>query len=116
MEGLAILQRWEDMAAYIYVVLRLYPKAERHVLAAETLRAMIDAGAALQRASLVRSRDEKRCLIEEADRSLAKMRILIRLALRLGYMPEKKLEVLSGHIAEVGKMVGGWKKSLSCPA
>lgn len=113
MEVLAILQKWEDMAEYVYIAIRLYPKSERHVLAAETLRALLDLGTNLQMASTARSRDEKRYFVEEADRSLARMRILVRLAFRLAYIPEKKREVLCGYIAEVGKMLGGWKKSVS---
>jgi len=32
MEGLTVLTKWEDMAAYAYIALKNYPKSERHTL------------------------------------------------------------------------------------
>jgi hypothetical protein len=112
-ENLTILQKWEDMAAYAYVAVKNYPKSERHTLAAQTVNALLDAGAAMQRAGLVGDRAEKKFLIEEADRCLNRMKIMIRLGVRLGFMPTKKWEILCGQLAEIGKMLGGWLKQSS---
>jgi hypothetical protein len=111
MESLTVLTKWEDMADYAYVALKNYPKSERHTLAARTVDSLLNIGAAIQRAGLVGDRNEKRYLIIEADVSLARFKLLIRLGVRLGYMPIKKVEVLSGYIAEIGKMLGGWLKT-----
>lgn len=111
MDGLTILTKWEDMAAYAYIAVKNYPKSERHTLAASTVNAMLDIGAAIQRAGLVGDRSEKKYLLQEADRNLARFKLMIRLGVKLGFMPIKKLEVLSAYIAEIGKMLGGWLKA-----
>lgn len=110
-ESLTVLTKWEDMADYAYVALKNYPKSERHTLAARTIDALINIGAAIQRAGVISNREEKRFLICEADISLARFKLLSRLGVRLGFMPIKKMEVLSGYILEVGKMLGGWLKT-----
>lgn len=112
MDGLTVLTKWEDMAAYAYVALKNYPKSERHTLAARTVNALIDAGAAIQRAGLIGDKNEKRFLLQEADRNIARFKLMVRLGVKLGFMPVRKMEVLSGFIAEVGKMLGGWLRSV----
>ncbi len=112
MDGLTALTKWEDLAAYAYIALRNYPKSERHTLAASTMNALIDTGAAIQRAGLISDRSEKKYLLQEADRNLARFKLLVRLGVKLGFMPMKKMEVLSGYIAEIGKMLGGWIRSV----
>jgi len=111
MEGLTVLTKWEDMAAYAYIALKNYPKSERHTLAANTVNALLDIGAAIQRAGLVGDRAEKKYLLQEADRNLARFKLMVRLGVKLEFMPIKKLEVLSTYIAEIGKMLGGWLKA-----
>lgn len=112
MEQLSVLTKWEDLAAYAYIAIKCYPKSEKHTLAARTVNALLDVGAAIQRASLISSREEKRFLINEADRNLSRFKLLVRLGVKLGFMPMKKWEVLCGYTTEVGKMLGGWAKSV----
>lgn len=111
MENLTILTKWEDMTAYAYIALKNYPKSERHTLAARTIDALLNVGAAIQRAGVIGNREEKRYLLIEADRSLARFRLLVRLGVKLGFMPIKKMEILSGYVVEIGKMLGGWLRS-----
>jgi len=112
MDNLVVLVKWENLAAYAYCALRLYPKSEKHTLAAQTVNALIDTGAAIQRAGVVGDRAEKRYLVQEADRNLGRFKLLVRLGVKLGFMPIKKWEVLCGYTTEIGKMLGGWMKSL----
>ena len=44
---------------------------------------------------------------------IASLKIYLRIAYDLKYLPPKKYEVWSGQLVEIGKMVGGWIKSLS---
>jgi hypothetical protein len=34
------------------------------------------------------------------------------MGMKLGFLPLKKYEILAGQITEVGKMIGGWIKSI----
>jgi hypothetical protein len=108
---LSVLTKWEDLAGYAYIAIKGYPKSEKHTLAARTIDALLETGAAIQRAGLIASQEEKRFLIHEADRNLARFKLLVRLGVKLGFMPLKKSEVLGRYTSEVGKMLGGWSKS-----
>lgn len=112
MEPMKVYQKWEDMAIYLYGALKQYPKSERFTLAADTTRAAIQAGTAITRASAIPSEAAKRREIEKTDNALAELKILIRLGMKLGFLPMKKYELLSGQLTEIGKMVGGWIKSI----
>jgi four helix bundle protein len=107
-----VYQKWEDMAAYLYTALKSYPKSERFTLAANTSTALWDIGTDIARAASLASRNEKRNLIEHADIALVKMKVLVRMGVRLGLMPLKKYEIICGQVMEIGKMLGGWKKSV----
>jgi hypothetical protein len=58
---------------------------------------------------------EKREMIRQADLALVDLKLLIRLGMLLGYLPLKKYEILIGYITEIGKMIGGWLKSVNQP-
>ena len=107
-----VYQKWEDMAAYLYTALKSYPKSERFTIAASTTMALWDIGTDIARAASIANRSEKRTLIEHADITLVRMKVLIRTGVRLGFMPIRKYEIISGQVTEIGKMLGGWKKSV----
>lgn len=46
------------------------------------------------------------------DVELMKLRVYLRLSFRLGFLPSKKYEVWSEKLIEIGKMLGGWIKSV----
>lgn len=107
-----VYQKWEDMAAYLYTTLKSYPKSERFTLAASTANALWDIGTDIARAASIANRNEKLNLIEHADITLVRMKVLVRTGVRLGFLPVRKYEIIGGQIIEIGKMLGGWKKSI----
>lgn len=111
MEQLKIGLKWEDMAVYLYTAMRMYPKSERHTLAAETVKSALGVGTAIARANVTRNIPLRRKIIEEADSELMRLKILVRLGLKLEFLPMKKYEILSGQLTEIGKMLGGWLKT-----
>jgi hypothetical protein len=108
-----ILQKWEDMAMYLYEAVRSYPKNEKFVLAAKTTDVLVEIGADFMQANSISNRSEKRRLIEHADRGLVKLKLLVRMGMLRAYLPMKKYQYFSGQVTEVGKMVGGWLKSVN---
>jgi four helix bundle protein len=109
-----VYQKWEDLAVYMYVALRSYPKSERFTLAADTSKALWKIGTCITRANAIGSSNkaEKRKTVETADITLAELKVLVRMGMRLEFLPLKKYEILCGQITEVGKMIGGWIKSI----
>ena len=52
---------------------------------------------------------EKFALVVEVE----KLKAYVRLSYNLGFLPPKKYEQWSGLVVEIGRMVGGWIKSVS---
>lgn len=109
MENLKIKQRTEDMIKYGYIALRQFPKSEKFSLALDVKRTMFGMLEKIIRAN--RQRD-KLAALYEIDTELEVLRTQIRLAMELEFLPFKKYEVWSGHLAEVGRMLGGWLKAV----
>jgi hypothetical protein len=76
-----VYQKWEDMAAYLYIALKSYPKSERFTLAADTARALWKIGTCITRANAVgnNNKSEKRKAVETADSSLVELKVLFRI-------------------------------------
>ena len=50
--------------------------------------------------------------MQDLDVEVAKLRAYLRLSHELGFLPMKKYEVWSGMAVEIGKMLGGWLKTI----
>ena len=50
--------------------------------------------------------------MQELDVELDVLRSYVRLAMMLKFLSFHKYEVWSGYLNEIGKMIGGWLKSL----
>ncbi len=108
-KGLKIQAKTEDMIEYMYIVLRQYPKSEKLALAAETKRE------ALELLKLIISCNKhymKKTTMRDVDIQLDSLRAMVRLGHRLEFLKNHPYEVLSGKIDEIGRMIGGWLKSI----
>lgn len=111
MEAMKVVQKWEDMALYLYIAMKQYPKSERHTLVADTTNALWNVGTYITRANVIRSAQERKRMLDAADMELSRLKVLVRMGMLLKFMDMKKYEVLSGKLTEVGKMLGGWLRS-----
>lgn len=110
MENLKIKQKTEDMIQYGYVALRQFPKSEKFSLTQDIKRTMFLLLEKIIRTN--RSRD-KRAALYDIDTELEILRTQMRLAMELEFLPLGKYETWSKHLAEIGRMLGGWMKSLN---
>ncbi len=94
------------------MALRQFPKAERHVLAAEMRGSM---WALLRLIVVCHKRYHKKTTLQELDTELDLLRSQVRMARNLGYLDFKKYETWAKLNDEIGRMVGGWVKSVSQP-
>lgn len=97
------------MIKYGYIALRQFPKSEKFSLAQDIKRTMFGLLEQIIRAN--RSRD-KRETIYAIDTELEILRTQVRLAMELQFLPFAKYEVWGGNLAEIGRMLGGWVKSI----
>lgn len=107
-QALKIQQKWEDMAQYMYVVLRHIPKSERFTLGAEIrgclwrgLRLIIRANA---------TRKDRMWYLYELDAEIKVLQGLLRTGRGLKIIAHQKYETASLLLVELGKMLGGWIK------
>ena len=76
MEGLPILQKWEDMTVMLYEITAGYPKGERFVLASRTTDATLALGTELALAVPSTIPHVRMAHLERADRELATIKLL----------------------------------------
>ena len=110
MEELKILQKTFDMINYAYPALAQYPKGEKFALAADIKRCM---DVMLERIIEANKKYYKKTTLQELDVEVEKLKAYVRLSYNLGFLPPKKYEQWSGLVVEIGRMVGGWIKSVS---
>lgn len=108
MEELKILQKSFDMMNYAYKALAQYPKGEKFALVVDIKRCM---DLILERIIEANKKYYKKTTLQELDVEVEKLKAYVRLSYNLGYLPQKKYEIWSSQVVEIGKMVGGWIKS-----
>lgn len=109
MEDLKILQKAYDMIKYGYQALAQFPKSEKFALAADIKRCM---HLILERIIEANKKYYKKTTLQELDVELMKLRAYLRLSQDLGFLSFKKYEIWSGMVVEIGRMLGGWMKSI----
>lgn len=111
-EELKILQKIFDMMEYGYGALAQYPKSEKFALVTDIKRSM---DTMLERTIEAQKKYYKKTTLQELDVEIMKLKAYLRLSLNLGFLPMKKYEIWSGKVVEIGKMLGGWLKSVKSP-
>lgn len=106
---LKVRQRVEDMIVYGYTALRQFPKSEKHTLAADIKQSMYRL---LSLVIVANKKYYKKTSLQELDVELDFLRSMIRMAMQLQFLPFKKYEIWAGMLNEIGRMIGGWIKSV----
>ena len=109
-DELKILQKIFDMMEYGYAALAQYPKSEKFALVADIKRSM---DTMLERAIEAQKKYYKKTTLQELDVEVMKLKAYLRLSQNLGFLPMKKYEIWSEKVVEIGKMLGGWLKSVN---
>ena len=105
---LLVQQKIYDMILYAYPALEQMPKAQKFSLAQDMKHCMDK----IMRLTISANKKyTKRTTLQELDVEVAALKVYLRIAYDLRYLPPKKYEVWSGMMVEIGKMVGGWIRS-----
>ncbi|AFT97431.1 diversity-generating retroelement protein Avd [Vibrio metschnikovii] len=109
MSALIIEEKCRDMLLYGYQVIKQFPKHEKHVLGAEIRLSMLQ----LQRLIVTAfKRYHKKTTLTDLDIELAILKRRVRLAKDLKYIDIKRYQLWVEQLVEIGKMIGGWIKSI----
>lgn len=107
-KDLLIQQKVYDMILYAYPALEQMPKSQKFSLAQDMKHCMDK----IMRLTITANKKyTKRTTLQELDVEVAALKVYLRIAYDLRYLPPKKYEVWSGQVVEIGKMVGGWIRS-----
>lgn len=110
MEEYKILQKIFDMMGYAYPALAQFPKSEKFALVTDIKHSM---DVLLERSIEAQKKYFKKTTLQDMDVEIMKLRAYIRLSHQLGFLPMKKYELWSGMLVEIGKMIGGWLKTVN---
>jgi len=108
-EELKLLQKIFDMMEYGYLALAQFPKSEKFALATDIKRCM---DVMLERCIEAQKKYYKKTTLQDLDVEIMKLKAYLRLSHNLGFLPLKKYEVWSEKVVEIGKMLGGWLKTV----
>lgn len=109
-EELKILQKVFDMIEYGYQALSQFPKSEKYALATDIKHCM---DIMLERCIEAQKKYYKKSTLQEFDVETTKLKAYLRLSFNLGFLPPKKYELWSERVVEIGKMLGGWLKTVN---
>jgi four helix bundle protein len=106
-----IISKTYDMLLYVIPVLEKYPRNQKFILADRIENALLNILDKFLEAYFYDKADKGK-LLEYINVELEKLRYLIRLSYDLRCINIDKYEKITFRINEVGKMSGGWRKSL----
>ena len=108
---LPVFQRSYDLYKEIYLAVKQFPKGDRYALGESCKTTAIDLLSSIIQAASTRN-DWKLASIEKALNSSELLKIFIRLAVDTECLKEVRYLKIQGYLQEIGRMLGGWKRSI----
>jgi hypothetical protein len=106
-----IVGKWYTAQRLIFGSIINFPKTWRFTLGEEAIRISIDIGASLETAATKNARYKPQ-YIADADRDLARLKSMFRVAVECKIISIGAYEDISKYLVEIGKMIGGWYRSV----
>jgi four helix bundle protein len=105
-----IFTRTFDLLTWLMQVTNHFPRAHRHGFTHRLQEAAFDLRERLEEANL--HRGNARCeRLVQADEALARIRLHLRLASRLGWLSSGQYGHVAELVTEIGRLLGGWQKA-----
>ena len=98
-----------DLMAWLIPCTLNFPKSQRGVLARQLQGELFRIQEALVEAG---SSSQPRSSLEAADKGLIRLRTYLRLSRDLRLLSSQQYEHVSKLVSEVGRLLGGWMKSM----
>ncbi len=105
-----IFSRTFDLMVWLLQVTRHFPKMHRHDFTRRMLDASFDLRERLEEANLRRAAARRASLLL-ADEALARLRLYVRLAAKMGWLSKGQYAHAVPMLSEIGKLLGGWFKA-----
>jgi len=109
-EEMVIFTRTFDLLSWLLPATNNFPRAHRHTFTRRFLDVAFDFHDFLEEAKERRGTDRRRSL-SLADEALSRLRVYIRLAVKWKWLTDRQYEHVAAMIAEIGRLLGGWRKA-----
>ena len=106
-EEMVIFVRVFDLLEWLVPKGEAFPRAFRHTVTARLLGAAMDLPEQLFDAQSRRGGSRREALFQ-ADATLNKLRLYLRLAHRWRWLSDSQYEHVSHMVVEIGRLLGGW--------
>lgn len=110
-DDMIILTRTFDLLTWLLPKSEKFPKVYRFTVTQRLMNAALDFQEALFDARSQTGSNKYKHL-READAYLNKLRLYLRLVHHWGWLNDGQYRHVSAMVAEIGKLLGGWLKSL----
>ena len=107
-EGLILFQKTYDLILEIHPIIGKFPKNQRFILGQKIENTIITI---LEIVIIINLGKVASSYFRKLDIELFKLKIFIRLSKDFRYITIRKYGTLEERVIEIGKMIGGWKKS-----
>ncbi len=107
-DDLPVFVQWMAFLEWLLPITEKFPHKARFTFANRIDNLALDV---VEDVVEARYRRDKRPILAWANLRLEKLRVLLRLCRKLGYLPHTRYEYAMRTINEVGKMLGGWHKA-----
>jgi four helix bundle protein len=108
-EHLIIFQKLYDLIKEVYKDCNNFPKSQRFILGQRIENTAVNI---LEGIVVANSEEKKLPYLIKVSVEIEKLRIFLRLSKDLTFLSFKRYEILSVKLDEIGRMCGGWIKSL----
>jgi hypothetical protein len=111
-EEMIIFTRTYDFISWLLPLLEKFPRSQRFVVTARLQNAALDFQELIIEANALRgvNRLDK---LRVADATLLKARLYLRLCEKWQWLSPGQFRHASGMVAELGKLLGGWMKTVA---
>ena len=110
-EEMVIFTRSFDFLSWLLPMTNNFPRAQRHSFTRRLLDAAFDLREHLEMANMRRGR-ARLTQLNLADEALAKVRVYLRLAERWDWLSQGQYHHAAKMVAEIGRLLGGWIKTV----
>ncbi|MEI7469683.1 MAG: diversity-generating retroelement protein Avd [Chloroflexota bacterium] len=110
-DDMLIFTRTYDFVSWVIPQTLRFPRSQRFIVTERLQHATLDFQEHLIEANVARgkARADK---LREADAALTKIRLYLRLCQRWQWFSNGQYEHASAMVAEIGKLLGGWLKTV----
>lgn len=106
-----IFTRTFDFLTWLLPMTNHFPRAHRHTFTQRLLDAAFDLRERLEEAN-VRKGAARLERLAQADESLNKVRLYLRLAYNWAWLSPGQYQHVAAMVAEIGRLLGGWQKKV----